>query len=276
MFSNLPFIYFVEIFDYRFPITTIFAFLNIFFFAVIALFCAKKFKLNFPAVFLMVLFTFVISNVLSRIIFIFSRIYLHHDFEFQGRVFYFYTNQKVSIGFLLAIIMAIPLVIYFYNLKDRIGKYFDILMLAYLSLFFGRLAGALTRYHPGKITDSSWGTFYLGHYRHEPSLYEAISLFLIFAIAIVIFKKIKTEGLLALIILAWISLSRVITDFFRSDDLLPASFKKNNGFETSNYRIENGLTLNQIFYFILFLSAIGGIYWLLKRKNNLFREIKSN
>jgi prolipoprotein diacylglyceryltransferase len=209
---------------------------------------AKKLSLNFPAATLMALLVFVLSNTISRTIFILSRIYLHHDFEFQGRVFYFFTNQKVSIGFLLAIILAVPLGAYVYDLKDRVGKYFDLIMLAYLSLFFSRLGGAFSRYHPGKITDATWGTFYLGHYRHEPSLYEAISLLIIFFLSVFILRKIKTDGLLALIILAWVSLSRIITDFFRSDDLLPVSVKKNNGFETSNYRLDIGLTLNQIAY----------------------------
>lgn len=266
MLSNFPLINYIEIFNYRFSPTTVGAFLTLFFFMVVALVGAKKLKLNFGAAALMALLVFVLSNVISRAIFILSRIYLHHDFEFQGRVFYLFTNQKVSIGFLLAIILAVPIGRYVYDLKNGVGKYFDLIMFAYLSIFFSRLGGALVRYHPGRITDSSWGTFYLGHYRHEPSLYEAVSLFLIFVISVLVVKRIKTEGILGLIILAWVSFSRVFTDFFRSDDLLPSRLNKVNGFVASNYHLENGLTLNQIAHALLFIGSLAGIYLLIKKR----------
>ena len=265
MLSDLPLIYYVQIFNYLFPTTTVGAFLTLFFFLVVVLVGAKRLKLNFPAAALMALLVFILSNVISRVIFILSRIYLHHDFESQGRVFYLFTNQKVSIGFLLAIILAVPIGRYVYDLKKGVGKYFDLIMLAYLSIFFSRLGGALVRYHPGRITDSNWGTFYLGHYRHEPSLYEAVSLLLIFALSILVVKRIKTEGLLGFIILAWVSFSRIITDFFRSNDLLSSHLSKTNGFLASNYHLENGLTLNQIFHTLLFLGAVFGMFILIKK-----------
>ena len=270
MLAHLPLLNSVNILGYQFPVTTIGAFLNILFFVVIALLGAKKLKLNFSASVLMVLLSFVISNIISRIFFIISRIYLHHDFAYQGKVFYFYTNQKISFGFILAIFLAVLIGVYIYDLRKEVGRYFDIFSIAYLSLFFGRVGGALTRYHPGKITDSFWGSYYLGHYRHEPSLYEAASLLLIFIIALFVRKKIKIAGLLALIVLAWVSLSRVITDFFRNDDLLLANFNKANAFETANYHFKNGLTFNQLVYFLVFISSAILIYFLYrKHKDNI-------
>jgi prolipoprotein diacylglyceryltransferase len=74
-------------------------------------------------------------------------------------------------------------------------------------------------------------------------------------------KKIKKPGLLALIILAWTSLSRFITDFFRNDDLPLANFKYANAFISSNYHLASWLTLNQLAYFLVFLVAFSWIIY---------------
>lgn len=259
MFHFFPYLPYVNWFGYEIPTMPIMTVICVIFYFLIVFFETKRLKLDLHLATLIYLLSFLLYNIIGRIFFAFSHIFLHRDFEFQNKIFGFYTNQKVVFGFFFAQALAVLIGVYVYDRKRDIRKYFDIFLFACTSLFFIRIGGALMHYPIGKITDSFWGNYYFKNYRHEPALYEAISLFAIFLIAILIRKKIKISGMLALIILAWMSLSRVVTDFFRSKDLPLKSLtdpRFQGGDASSNFHFESGLSLNQINYFLLFLYAI--------------------
>lgn len=250
----------VEIFGYLVPVGIIFAFPGVILNLLIIFSETKRLRLNRETTLLIYLIYFVAANIISRLLFIISRVYLHHDFAFQSKVFYFYTTQKISFGILLGLIAAVLIGVYAIDSRKNLTRYFDIFFLGYTATLFTRVGDALMHYHPGKITNAFWGVDYLGQFRHEPSLYEAISLTVILIIAWRIRKKVIRPGLLSLIILAWTSLSRFITDFFRNNDLPLQNTELVNAFYTQNFHLAGWLTLNQIFYFILFLISAGVIW----------------
>ncbi len=273
----IPYLPSIVVFGYEvptMPILTVVCTISYFLITVIE---TRRLKLSLQISIFIALATLILYNIFGRLLFVLSHIFLHQDFAYQNKILWVYTNQKIAFGFLIAQFLAILLGTYLYQNRYNLKKYFDIFILAQLSLFFIRLGGALMQYPIGKITDSSfWGFHYWRYDRHNPALYEAFSLFLIFIIALWLRKRIKVEGLLALIILAWISLSRVITDFFRSKDLPLKSFSdpKFDGADTSsNFHFENGLALNQIVYAVLFLTAITlAVKLIRKEKSFLVRK----
>ena len=280
MFHFFPYLPSVTWLGYEIAIVPLMTVICVIAYFLIAILETRRLKLNPATSVLIFLLTFTLYNIIGRIFFAFSHIFFHQDFEYQNKIFGFYTNQKVVFGFLFAQVLAIFIGVYVYEKKKDIKKYFDVFLFACTSLFFIRLGGALTHYPVGKITDSFWGNYYFRSYRHEPALYEAISLLILFFIALLIRKKIKTGGLLALIIVAWMSLSRVFTDFFRSKDL-PLKGLIDPRFQgsdiSSNFHFENGLTLNQVNYFLLFLYAIISIILILiVKKRGKKRESETN
>lgn len=279
MFHFFPYIPSVTWFGYEIEIVPIMTVICVIAYFLIVFFETKRLKLNLAASTLIFLLTFALYNIIGRVFFALSHIFLHQDFEHQNKIFGFYTNQKIVFGFLFAQLFSVLIGVYVYEKRKEIRKYFDVFLFACTSLLFIRLGGALTHYPVGKITDSFWGNYYFRNYRHEPALYEAISLFALFLVAFFIRKKIRTEGILALIIVAWMSLSRVITDFFRSKDLPLKGLtdQKFNGADiSSNFHFESGLTLNQVNYFLLFLYAIISITLILAAKRKSKKENSSN
>ena len=269
MFHFLPYLPQINLFGYEIPTIPVLTLACVIAYFLIVTFEAKRLKLNLQASILIFFLAFLLYNIFGRILFTTSHIFLHQDFSYQNKLFGLYTNQKVAFGFLIAQFLAVVIGVYVYEKKDDLKKYFDIVFLACTSLFFIRIGGALTHYPIGKITNSFWGNYYFKNYRHEPALYEAISLMLIFIIALFIRKKIKTPGFLALIILAWISFSRIITDFFRGNDL-PLKSLSSPTFEgadvSSNFHFKNGLTLNQLAYSVLFVYALITIFFTVRRR----------
>lgn len=254
-----------NIFGYAVPIGIIFAFPGVILNLLIIFSETKRLQLNRETTLMIYLIYFMAANIISRLLFIISRVYLHHDFAFQSKVFYFYTTQKISLGILLGLIVAVLIGVYAIDSRRNLMRYFDIFFLGYTATLFTRIGDALMHYHPGKITTQLWGVQYLNQYRHEPSLYEAFNLTLLLIVAWRLRKKIKKPGLLALIIIAWTSFSRFITDFFRNNDLPLQNTELVNAFHTQNFHLVSWLTLNQIIYFILFLVAAGVIWRIYKK-----------
>jgi len=234
----------------------------------------KRLSLDAATTLMMYLIYFVLGNLLSRGLFIFSRIYLHNDFAYQEKVFYFYTAQKVSIGKLIGLALAVLIGAYLSGRIKDIYKYYDAFFLGLTATLFLRIGDALNHYHPGKITSPDWGVFYLGSYRHEPSLYEAVSLTVLLIFAWLVRKKIKKPGFLSLIILAWTSLSRFITDFFRNNDLPLKNVLYENSFYSTNYHLNSWLSLNQLVYLMIFIASLGVMIYILKTRGSIFQDPK--
>lgn len=250
------------------------------FFIVALILLVKRNKLNWPAAALIYMIYFVAAEILSRALFIISRIYIHGDFGQQEKIFYFYTSQKVAFGIIAGLVIAVYSGAYLSGQKEKLYKYLDIFFLANLiPLFFSRLGSALIHYHPGKIASAYWGTYYLGNFRHEPALYEAVSLLVLLGAAYFIYRRLRfPAGALALFILCWMSLSRVITDYFRSTDLPLQNSASRNSFSSANFHWENGLTINQTVYAVVFLIALSWLAKFLKtvQNNPASRESQAN
>lgn len=236
------------------PSWQVFYFLGIIASAIIVVIEAKRLDLPgrvFGAVFGLKL---ILAEGLGKILFWLSHQILHPD----GSAL---TLQKwgglgrVYFGDLLGTFLAIILGTMVFRRLREAAKYFDVFLLAHLGfIFFYRLGNLLNHAHIGKMTSVPWGFWYKGQIRHDPSFYELLSIAVLFILAWGSREKINKPGLLSLAILSWISLSRFITDFFRSDDL-----------STSNFHFSNGLTLNQIAYGILFVWCAGWIFYLMKK-----------
>jgi prolipoprotein diacylglyceryltransferase len=218
----------------------------------------RRLRLSYSVTFIMVLLTSIVGGGISRFFFYLSRLFLHHDLDSQQLLLGFYPEKKVYFGYLLTVFIVVLLGAYLSNSRKHFYKYLDIFMLGHVAIMiFYRIGNMVSYFHPGKITDVPWGVYNLGHIRHEPSLYEAISLAVLFLVAILIRKNIRIAGSLSIFILAWVSLSRVITDFFRSDDL-----------PESNFHFSNGITMNQVAFFGLFLISLFLMFRLQRRSKS--------
>lgn len=261
-FRSFPFL------DYRIP--TMFLADSLGFVVAIAIIIweARRLKLNYWVILMIYMLFAISSSILGRILFILSNIYLHSNLASQAKLWGFYPVRKINFGFVLSGPTAVYLGVYIFKIKKQFFKYLDATMpgLVFFTFFY-RLGNVSAYYHPGKITTMPWGVYNLGQIRHEPSLYEAISAAILFLIVVLVRKKIITPGILSFFILAWLSLSRVIIDFFRADDL-----------PNSNFHFGNGLTLNQAAYGVLFLLCLAGIIFLRRkqRKKMINLEIQNS
>ena len=97
-----------------------------------------------------------------------------------------------------------------------------------LSIFIGRVGCFLIHDHMGKITDVPWGMKYIdGMIRHETSLYNGLSMLLLFILLLFAKKHnwSQTKGFFTTVFLLWYGVSRFITDFFRADDLIVSDLR---------------------------------------------------
>lgn len=256
----MPYIFQINIGSFHIPIIIIFTLLGIIANIVILAKETKRLNLNPYLTALIYLIYFALFNLISRGLFILSRVYLHHDYANSLKLFNFYPYQKISFGVLLALLVAVPIGVYLYDRREDLLKYFDIFFLGYTATLFVRLGDALVRYHPGKIGGEFLNNYHLGNFRHEPSLYEAISLTVLLILTWRWRKKIRRPGTISLIVLAWISLSRFITDFFRGNDLPLQLAEQGNAYNTLNYHLSIGLSLNQVVYGLLFIGSFLVLY----------------
>jgi len=166
----------------------------------------------------------------------------------QGQI-----GGRIYFGLLAATIIMPLIATYITRERGNIRKYYDAFFLAHvIELLFNRVANLSTHYHIGKETTFFLGMHYGGKIRHETALYSVASLTILFAISWFLRKKIDIPGLLALIILCWICLSRVTFDFFRRNDA------------GMNYQVLGSLTLNQLVYFLIFAISFFLIYRMAK------------
>lgn len=218
---------------------------------------AKRLNLSRKTTWIIFILSVFLVSFFEKILFFFSHKYLHTDgglYEFtfsSWRAF-----GRVHFGAIVGIILTVIITTLITKKYKNIYKYLDILLLAHIAgSFIYRIGNLFWHSHIGKITTVPWGFWYNGQVRHEISLYELISLALLFSIAWPVRKRITQPGLLSLIILGWMSLSRFITDFFRSADL-----------PNSNFHLQSGLTLNQVAYGAVFLICIVGLLFITKKR----------
>jgi phosphatidylglycerol:prolipoprotein diacylglycerol transferase len=218
---------------------------------------AKRLRLNIKTVVAISLLAAPLTTFFEKLLF-----YLSHEyFHLNGYLYHFTIAGwpalgRVYFGGLIGLFLAVILGVFITRQSKQILKYLDIVFLSLIAgTFFYRVGNLFWHSHIGKITNVPWGMELQGQIRHEISLYEMISLALLFSVVWLLRKKITQSGLLFFVILSGMSLSRFILDFLRSDDL-----------PTSNFHFQNGLTLNQITYGILFLLCFGFILFLLKKR----------
>lgn len=224
---------------------------------------AKRLRLSATVILGMLIIEFFFSPLFSQGTYLISRVVLHGE-KAKPIIDQTYTvggiSGEVQIGGLIGNILAIFLGAYLFGVLKDFYKYLDIKMFAYtISLIPVRIATGLKHLHLGTVTNVPWGIEFPDKLvRHEPSFYEALSLGIIFIIALCLRKKITRPGLLSLIILAWISLSRVVTDNFRSveTDMI--------------FRFGFGLTLNQIAYGLVFIVTSWAMHRIWKEHKKTF------
>lgn len=166
-------------------------------------------------------------------------------------VFNVYKNGGFSL--LGGIILTIPLVyIYAKAKKINIYKLGDVLTPGIIiSIIITRLGCFLIYDHIGKITNLPWAQLYIDHSaRHPVALYYIINAVVILGIIRYLKKRNLNDGVLALSVALYYSVSRFFLEFFRCSDL-----------EVCDIRIFN-LTCNQW----LFLFAIPFIFYFLRRR----------
>jgi len=272
MLSFLPNVGMINILGYAIPPLIFFDLLGKAALLAVLVYETRRKRLNPYLTAMILLLFFSLGNLVSRLFFVVSRIYLHQDFAYQQKTALFYTSQKVFYGELAGLFLAVALAVWAYGARAQLYKYLDVFLLAgFASFIFVRIGGALAHYHPGKITSQFWGGFYLGQYRHEPALYEAASMVLLFGVIFYFFRR-KNPGVLSLLILGWYALTRFISDFFRSYDLPLQNFDNPNSFWSANYRLGE-FTLNQIVSILLFLAVTAVVYAVYAKNQAYFRDV---
>ncbi|MBM3256160.1 MAG: hypothetical protein FJZ04_01680 [Candidatus Moranbacteria bacterium] len=202
---------------------------------------AVRLDLNRRIVIGIAVFNFFAVSFFEKILFFLSQKALHQS-NLNLSLNNWFSWGRVYFGALIGLALAVLVGAIVSRSLKKIPRYFDVMLTASaVTLIFYRLGNFLGQTHPGTMTDFPLGFYFKGVARHNPVFYELISLAILSVFIWKLRKRIKTPGVLALIITGWLSLSRVITDSFRADDL-PAS----------NFHFQNGFTLNQLAYFILF------------------------
>jgi len=240
-----------------FPSWKLLYFLGILASAVIVVSEAKRLNLGSSATGTIFGLKMVLGEIFGKVLFWISHLMLHRDIR-PDRILKWDSLGRIYFGELLGIILGVFAGVFIFKERKNMAKFFDVFLLGHLGfIFFYRIGNLANHSHIGKITTVPWGFWYNGQIRHDPTLYELISIAALFSLAWILRKKVSRPGILSLIIIGWVSLSRFITDFFRSNDL-----------PTSNFHFQNGLTLNQVAYGIIFVLCIGIIYCLIRKNND--------
>jgi len=133
-----------------------------------------------------------------------------------------------------------------------------------IGLAIGRIGSYLMGDHIGSKTNFFLGSYYNGDLRHEPSLYLAISAFLMFIMLILVAPFIrKKEGALAYLMIVWYSIARFFLDFMRAADIDVISDPR-----------YFGLTLSQIVCVVLFVIFTPLLIQKFRHKANTGKSIK--
>ncbi len=241
----------VDFFGYQIEIWKIFWLLGRVAFLAVFYLEAKRLNLNKNTVLIIFLINLFLINFFERLLFFLAGHYLHKNdfsrfFADAINVFGAGTAGRVFLGTIIGVFLAVIIGVLISGERKKIFYYLDIGAIALIAgTFFYRIGNFLIHSHIGKVTTVPWGIVSNSQVRHDISLYEMINLFIVFTIGWNLRKKIKAPGLIFALTLGLSSLIRFFTDFLRSDDL-----------PTSNFHFENGLTLNQIFYFLIFIFCL--------------------
>ena len=216
---------------------------------------ARRKKLSWSNSLVIFLLAYSLAELLGKIFHQLAQTFLHGiNFDFSSLMEQPNQLGKVSLTILIANIIAVTIGSWAGHETKNIGKYLDTIFFAYVpGMMVTRFGSALTRYHSGKLIESPLWRELSGVERHEPSFYEFLSLSVLFLVILRLRKNPIPPGGLALFVLAWVSFSRVVTDFFRSSDMA-----------NSNYHLANGYTMNQVGYFLIFVTAV---YLILKNRS---------
>lgn len=251
MFLALPYFMFysISLFGQQIIVWKIFWFLGRVVFLLIFWLEGKRLGLNKKTVLIIFLLNLFLINFFERLFFLLANRYLHsgnrYNFLDAVNVFSTGTAGRVFLGTIIGVFAAIVIGVLISGERKKMFSYLDAGALALAAgTFFYRIGNFLNHSHIGKITDVPWGIYYNSQLRHDISLYEMFNLLLVFSLGWVLRKKLKTPGLIFTMVLGLSSLIRFFTDFLRNDDLM-----------TANFHFQNGLTLNQIFYFLIFVTC---------------------
>lgn len=178
---------------------------------------AKRRGLPATAILDLALLVFVGAVVGARLFYVVGHLpyYLEHPWEivlvYEGGLAFFGGLSGALLAALLFIRRRkLPL----WRVADTVAP---AVALGYL---FGRAGCFAIHDHLGSVTTVLWGINVNGVIRHETSLYEMVANGLLpFLVMWLLRKRIKNEGLAALGYLAWFSVVRFVTDFFRASDL---------------------------------------------------------
>jgi len=268
----LPFIFFsnfkkIQFFGYSIPAWNILFWVGRSIKLLILLLEAQRLKVSKKIVLIIFIINFSLAALFSKTLFFLSHTYFHKDLpEFVSLIGNWSQLGRVYFGSLLGTVFSVILISYFTKKVKLIPKYLDIFFIADLpAVFFYKVGNFLYHSHLGKETVSLWGMEYssFGVMRYEPSMYEALSFLIIFIIAWNIRKKVVMPGFLSLIIVSWISLSRVITDFFRAEG-------------STSYHFEIGLTINQVAFTLLFIICVSAMVYIKRKYRGKIFDYKSS
>lgn len=226
---------------------------------------SKRLGLKKKTVLIIFLLNLFLINFFERLFFLLANRYLHQGnrYNFLDTLNFFSTGTagRVFLGTIIGVFSAIVIGTLISGERKKIFYYLDAGTLALIAgTFLYRIGNFLNHSHIGKITDVPWGIYHNSQLRHDISLYEMLNLLFVFSLGWALRKKIKTPGLIFALLLGLSSLIRFFTDFLRNDDLM-----------TANFHFQNGLTLNQIFYFLIF-AICTIIFSILSRKDKRLNQ----
>jgi len=216
----------------------------------------SRLDLFYSATIFLFVLDFAFRFPFSHFLFLISRTLFHNGQFETGRY------GMVYFGTFIAIFPAVYITCVLFRDRANFYKYLDISFLSHTaSMIILRIGTALNHYHIGKPTDIAWGIdFGSGQIRHETSFYEIASYSIITILAFGLRKKITTPGILSLIIIAWISLSRFVIDFFRTSEMGVTS------------KLNFGISPNQLIFLCFFIASS----FLLFRYRGLFLKKRYN
>jgi len=263
MINAIPYFYFyqIEIFSFALNLVAASAVISRILCLVIYYVEAKRLKLRYSVSFLLFACLVIFTKIASKTFYLVSRTFIHkEEFIFDIAV---YPKGGIYLGAFLSTVPIVYFVTYFTKARKDFLKYLDVAFICHIVVMGAfRVATSFNHYHIGKETTMPWGLeFHFGEVRHEISFYETLSLSTLFLIVWKLRKKIKRPGLITLIVMAWVSVSRIITDSFRDES-----------FDVTS-RLSSGLTINQVVFILIFVISISLISHILnKHKGSIWRK----
>jgi len=213
---------------------------------------AKSHKITSENLYDIFIVVFIFGLLGSRLVFILE--HLSEGFAFTD----FINITKGGLSLYGGLIFAVIAVLIYLKIKKlHFWQASDVIApgLA-LGIGIGRIGDYLMGNHIGARTDFFLGTYFQGDLRHSPSLYSAITGFLLFIVLILLWPFIKRkEGSTAYLFIVLYAGARFLMDFTRSADIIGVS----------DPRFFN-LTLSQWISALLFVIFVPLLVLKLKKK----------